>query len=482
MQNLANLLQDTASRLPANLAVSEGSRTWTYAQLWQEVCSVAGQLEAAGIGADRMVGLQWSNGAAFIVLTYALWRCGAVVVPIPRELQDAERADLIRAMDLAAIVSAETPPGATCTARIPVAGADARVSVLHTRRAAVKAQVNAALVRFTSGTTNTNKGVVLTHEGILDRITAANRALGIGPEDRIFWCLPMVHHFVVTIILYLRQGAGIVLAQHAAPGDWLPEIAARGVTVLYASPFHYDALSRDTSGRSIASVRLAVSTTTALPADVAARFFERYGLRLVQAYGIIELGLACVNVDDPAGRPMSVGRPVPGFAVRLANADQYADLGAGCGELEVAGPGFFAAYADPWTPAAAVLRGPWFHTGDIGRVDAEGFVFLHSRVNSVIHVAGMKIFPEDVEQVLDMHAAVRESRVYGARHARLGEVVEAEIVLRDGATVSADDLRQHCALRLSALKVPNRIRFVNALDRTLTTQKIKRHRQPEDPS
>jgi len=474
--NLADLLNNTAARLPGNIAVSDGERALTYAELWQEVCITAGKLEAAGIGRDRMAGLQLGNSIAFIVLTYALWRCGAVVVPIPMEMRDSERTELLRTMDLAAVVSSTAPLSEHATAEIDVAGTAIWCSVLHRESVPIRDKVNAAMVRFTSGTTNANKGVVLSHEGILERITAANNTLHIGPSDTVIWCLPMAHHFVVTIIQYLWQGARIVLVRNAAGQPFLDAITENRGTVLYASPFHYDALSQDASGRGISSVRMAISTTTALPADTALRFFDRYGLRLIQAYGIIELGLACVNVDDPVVRPTSVGRPIPGFRLRLANEEKYVGFGNGCGEIEVSGPGFFVAYYHPWVPAREIMNGLWFHTGDVGRIDSDGFLFLCSRVNSVINIAGMKVFPEEIESVLNSHDFVKESRAYAVKHAHLGEVVEADVVLRhDVATVSEVDLRMYCAKRLSSFKVPNRIRFLDGIDRTSTTLKIKRH-------
>ena len=483
MLNLSDLLQKMAARQPENIAVSEGKRSLTYSELWQAVCLVANELESAGVARDGMVGLQLGNSMAYIILTYALWRCGAVVVPIPMELGETEQAELLRTMNLAAVISGKGPREGTARAEMRIIGTVVQVSILHQESTPVRHRVNAALVRFTSGTTHANKGVVLSHEGILERLTAANGVLHIGPDDSVIWCLPMVHHFVVTIILYLWQGAKIILVKTAAYEPFLSEIIRNRATVLYASPFHYDALSRDESGRTIDSVRMAVSTTTALSSDTALRFHARYGLRLVQAYGIIELGLACVNVDDPAGRPTSVGRPVPGFTLRLVNAENYTGLGDGCGEIEIAGPGFFAAYHHPWTPAGEVMDGPWFHTGDVGRIDRDGFLFLCSRVNNVINVAGMKVFAEEIEGVLNSHDAVKESRAYAARHAHLGEVVEAEVVRRDGtAPVSEADLRLHCAGQLASFKVPNRIRFLDGLDRTLTTSKIKRRPAPERPA
>ena len=477
--NLSDLLADTAAGLPGNIAVVDAGRDVTYAELWQTVCRVAGELETAGIGRDRMIGLQFGNSVAFIALTYALWRCGAVVVPIPQEMQDAERSELVRKMNLAAVVSSTKPVSEEVVTQIYVAEETAWISVLHQRPANLR-ELNAALVRFTSGTTNDNKGVVLSHEGILQRITTADDALHVGPDDTVIWCLPMAHHFVVTIIRYLWQGARIVLLRNTACEDFLDEIIRNQGTILYASPFQYDALSRDQSHRTIPSVRRAISTTTALSSETAARLHDRYGIRLMQAYGIIELGLVCVNIDDPEGRPMSVGCPTPGFSLRLVNQGGYADSDNGCGEVEVSGPGFFDAYYDPWIPAGEVMNGEWFHTGDVGRIDTDGFLFLHSRVNSVINVAGMKVFPEEIERVLNSHDSVQESRAYPAKHARLGEVVEADIVLRhDTEKVSENDLRTHCGKFLSSLKVPNRFRFLDRLDRTLTTHKIKRHAKRE---
>src|SRR6185369_662075 len=136
--------------------------------------------------------------------------------------------------------------------------------------------LNIAFIRFTSGTTNARKGVVLCHETIRDRIVAANKALQITADDRVMWCLPMSHHFLITIVLYLSQGATIVMARHVLARLFLEAINRWQGTVLYAAPFHYAMLARDNSNLGISSVRLAVSTTCALPEDVALDFQTRF--------------------------------------------------------------------------------------------------------------------------------------------------------------------------------------------------------------
>jgi acyl-CoA synthetase (AMP-forming)/AMP-acid ligase II len=281
------------------------------------------------------------------------------------------------------------------------------------------------------------------------------------------WCLPMSHHFLITIVLYLSRGATIVLSRFMVAQAYLEETNRWKGTVLYAAPFHYALLARDKSIVALPSVRLAVSTTCSLPQDVAEDFLGRFGFPLAQALGVIELGLVSLNTDL-RGRWGSVGRPAGDFQVRIIAPDEN-----GCGEVQVRGPGIFDAYVAPWLARDEVLRDGWFSTGDIGRVDGDGYLFLISRKTAVINLAGRKVFPEEIEAVLNRHPAVRESRVYGRAHPHLGEVVEADIVLgRPDADL--ESLRNLCRANLASFKIPSCLHVVSALPRTAATGKIRR--------
>jgi acyl-CoA synthetase (AMP-forming)/AMP-acid ligase II len=277
----------------------------------------------------------------------------------------------------------------------------------------------------------------------------------------------MSHHFLVTIVLYLSQGATIVMARHILSRPFLEAANRWQGTVLYAAPFHYSMLARDNSGAKLDSVRLAVSTTCGLPHEVAMNFQKRFGLPLSQALGVIELGLVCVNVEEPAARWDSVGRPLPNYAVNIRNPDSE-----GHGEVMVSGLGIFDAYTNPWTARDQLMPDGWFATGDIGRMDEQGYLYLAGRKTAVINLAGRKVFPEEIESVLNRHPAVIESRVYGASHPHLGEVVEAEVVLRE--TAETDSLRDFCRHRLSADKVPGTFHVVKQIVKTAVTGKIRR--------
>ena len=460
--NLTELLDHTASRWPDKAAFIEENTTVSYGALGAQVAAWAEKLQRLDLPPGSRVGLQYPNSVQYVALTFALWRVQAVVVPLPTECTAEEIAEITEAMELAGRLGP-----APAEAAMPL-GPDCFFTKYHPPHPPDNHGLNLAFIRFTSGTTSARKGVALAHETIRERVVSANRAFGIGPDDTVIWCLPMAHHFLITIVLYLSVGATVVLARHVLAKPFLEAINCWKGTVLYAAPFHFAMLARDNSELKIPSVRLAVSTTCALPQSVAEDFFRRFEVSLVQALGVIELGLVSLNTDDPRGRWNSVGRPAGNLRVRIHNPD-----GDGCGEVAVAGPGIFDAYVAPWVPCEQVLRDGEFFTGDIGRIDANGFLFLLTRQTAVINLAGRKVFPEEIEAVLNRHPAVRESRVYGKAHAHLGEVVEAELVL-DPPDANLDSVREFCRVHLAAYKIPTRFTVVAALPRTPVTGKIRR--------
>ena len=460
--NLTELLDTTAARWPQKPALIEEATVVSYAELVQRTQELATQLQALLITTGARIGLAFPNGVSYVSLTFALWRVAAVVVPIPSECTEEEIAELAAAMQLEGILSQKSRPESTAVTT------DCFFSRLRPPVPPDNHGLNLAFIRFTSGTTSARKGVALAHESIRDRVFSANQAFRLGGEDTVIWCLPMAHHFLITIVLYLSVGATVVLARPVLAQPFLDATIRWRGTVLYAAPFHFAMLARDSSGAALPSVRLAVSTTCALPPEVAEDFYRRYQIPLVQGLGVIELGLVSLNTDDPRARWNSVGRPAGDFRVQIMDPDA-----AGCGEVAVAGPGIFDAYVAPWISREQVLRAGWFFTGDIGRLDADGFLFLLSRKTAVINLAGRKVFPEEIEAVLNRHPTVRESRVYGQPHPHLGEVVAAELVL-EPPHASLEPVREYCREQLAAYKVPMRFTLVSALPRTPVTGKIRR--------
>jgi long-chain acyl-CoA synthetase len=431
----------------------------SYAELVARFESGAQQLRATGLARGERCGLVARQGAGFIEHALAILAAGGCLVPIPDDAAGSARERFADAASLHWLISEDE------------GGACQRWRGALPEEAAFRA-LDPAYLRFTSGTTSERKGVVLSHARIAERLTAANQALAIGPDDRILWLLPMAHHFVVSILLYLRYGATILLPASPLARPVLEFAARERATLSYASPFHCSLLAKDTSGIAL-DLRLAISTAEGLRADIAAGFRARFGRALAQALGIIEVGLPVLNAAEAETKPTALGRPLPAYDVWLRDDQGNPMLGAGSpertGEICIRGPGLFDAYLSPWTPSAPLLARDGFRTGDQGYFDADGTLFLAGRRHNRINMAGMKFFSEEVEEVLARLPGVRECRVFAREHAQLGEIPVAEIVPEDperapsrGALVAA------CRAALPSYKIPREFRIVAALARTAT--------------
>ena len=319
---------------------------------------------------------------------------------------------------------------------------------------------------------------MLSHEATLARVEAADRVLAFTPEDRVLWVLPLAYHFAVTVTAYVRAGAHMLFCPDSLPATLVRSIRQFGASVLYASPLHFGRLGNLAPSGPLASLRLALSTSAPITPAVMDRFASLYGVPVAQAYGIIEAGLPCINLPGDGLPARSVGRPVPGYEVAV-----FADTGErlparAVGEIGVRGDGLFSAYYAPWRLLPQVTRDGWFLTGDIGWLGETGALCLEGRKTAVIFVAGVKFFPEEVEECVNQFPGVRESRVFGHAHHRLGQVPRAEIVL-DSTAIDLEALKVHCARNLAPYKVPLQITVVKEIART-ASGKILRRQTPDE--
>ena len=466
-----NLIADILDRHPAGAtAIIAGQRRVTYGELRTSAAPVAAAIReaAAALGRRPRVGLHCPNGTDYIILSIGILLADACLVPLAEELTTAERDAISTTTSLDLIVrhaATDAPdafeiltPEAVPPPRFPEAEFQA---------------LKPAFIRFSSGTTGSSKGVVLSHASLLARITAANRGLRLGPEDRVLWMLPMAHHFAVSIVLYLHAGAVTILESSPAREDILATAEKHEATVIYGSPFHFALLAADAGPFRWPSLRLPVATAAALPEATARAFESRFGRPIVQGLGIIEVGLSVLNLDAPSEKPAALGKPLPDYEVRLLD-DAGREVPDGTpGEFHVRGPGLLDAYLVPWNPSP--LQDGFFASGDLVVRDADGHLTLAGRKKSLINVAGMKVFPEEVEACLDAHPAVRRSRVSAADHPHMGQIPVAEIIPADPANPPHPAaLQKHCRATLSAYKVPFRFHFVDQLPLT-ASGKLRRH-------
>lgn len=443
-------------------AVVEGTLTLNYAQLFEAVDRVAQDLAAQGVNPGSRVVFYCSDCLDDVIGSLAVLTLSAILIPLSPSFGEQELNDIYDRIGADYLVYESellTQAKGIAVGKAAFKQKDFYLSRCENRVPLSPdiAQMNLAFIRFSSGTTGASKGVLLSHEAIHERTAAANQGMRMTDRDTVLWVLSMSYHFVVSILLFLRQGATICLCYENFPMS-LKQALDRGLgSFIYASPFHYASLvdAEGIEGSALTHIRMAISTAMKLPPDIAQRFVEKFGLNLTEAYGIIEVGLPFIN-DQARDKPGSVGRLLPDYELSLRHQDQ-----AGVGEIFIRGKGMYDGYASPWVKRQEIT---WFDTGDLGRLDNDGYLFIVGRKKNMINYAGMKVYPYEVETVLCGHPAVKEALVFGHPHPRYDQLPYAKVLLTD--PVEPSELQSFCSEHLSPYKVPKRIEIVSALPKT----------------
>jgi len=463
---ITDALDHHAAVRPATLAVADGMTRLEWGDLRTAVDVLVARLLAQGLRPGDRVAVCGHDGAATLVAALAVLRAGGVHAPVDHTLAEPEVAALITA--LGTPWRLDVPKGAAVDAPLALSATG------QVRTPDPLGPGASAFLRLSSGTTGMAKGVLISHASLRERVLAANRGLRLGPDDRVLWLLPMAYHFAVSILNYLHHGAAIVFGNALRATGTAAIARDNAVTFAYGSPWHIRRLADLPVGHDLpVTLTRVVSTTTALDATAAADFRVRHGRGVCQGLGIIEVGLPFLSPGDNGERPGDLGVPLPDYRIELL--DEHGEPSTGAGELAIAGPGLFDAYLTPWRPRDAVLHRGFFRTGDRAERTPEGGIRLLGRLKDVINVGGVKVFPLEVESVLDAHPWIVASRVRSAPEARLGEQVHAEVQLKPGHDAAAvhDELAAWCAERLAPLKRPAAYTVVERLAMTASGKVIR---------
>lgn len=472
------ILKDAAQQWPNNAAVHDEYGTMTFSELFIEAEDLRKQLTALGIKEGMGIGVMAANGRNFITGIFAAVGTGAAVMPMSPQLKKAEIDDILQDAKLHAIIDDRTAaqPLDTVDTVIPMKTGSFRFAFTGVDGSVAFAPFvnDPAFIRFTSGTTGKSKGVIVSHQSVLDRVNGANNGLQLGPGDTVIWVLPMAYHFMVSIILYVKFGAAIAVAKDFLAKNIIEITNQHNGTLLYASPVQIRLLTNDTGTEQIPSLKKVISTSAAIGIDVCKAFKERFKLDVSQAYGIIEIGLPILNYTKSAEHPEAVGYAQPGYTVDILD-ENYNPLPTGnIGNLGIKGPGMFDAYLLPATLSKDVLKNGYFITADYASKTEDGLIKVEGRSKSVINISGLKVFPEEVEAVLEMIPEIKQARISSSPHPLLGQIIEAEVVLNEGAEIDVEDVLTYCKKRLSAFKAPQRLKIVEFLPMT-GSGKLQRH-------
>ena len=494
--NLALNLTRTAAEHSDELAVKLDDAAFNYGLLDNASQRVAAMLKAKGVGPGDSVAIMLPNVPYFPAVYYGVLRAGAVVVPMNvllkgREvayyLADSQTKLLFAWHDFmeAAQTGAEEAGGVEVVAVKP--GEIEGLIFAHEPDEAVAevAGDDTAVILYTSGTTGKPKGAELTHDNLRNNVRVAVGLFDLGVGDVIFGGLPLFHSFGQTCAMNaaVACGACVTLLPRFDPGKALEIIERDGCTVFEGVPTMYGALLHH-SGRDacdVSTLRVCASGGASLPVEVLRGFEECFGCKVLEGYGLSETSpVASFNHPDRERKAGSIGTPIEGVEMKVVDDDGSEVAQGEIGEILIKGHNVMKGYWRQPEATAEAIKDGWFATGDMARVDEDGYFFIVDRKKELIIRGGYNIYPREVEEVLYEHPAVREAAVVGVPHAELGEEVGAAVALKAGEHVEAEELSAFVKDQLAAYKYPRRIWFVDELPKGPTGKILKREISPPE--
>jgi len=350
---------------------------------------------------------------------------------------------------------------------------------------AVVSPADPAVIIYTSGTTGTPKGAVLSHFTLYMNADISGRVFDYADNDVVVVALPLFHIFALSSIMNISVlfGGTMTLVPRFDAAAVLEVIQRDKVTIFEGVPTMYVALlnAPNLDDYDTSSLRVAVSGGAPIPAEVIDSFERRFGVVILEGYGLSETSSTTTfNISESERKVYSVGKPIWGVSVQIWDKEGRA-LPAGSqnvGEIVVRGPNVMTEYYDNPTATAEAFAGGWFHTGDLGYVDEDGFLFIVDRIKDLIIRGGYNVYPREVEEVMYAHPAVAEAAVIGVPDARLGEEVHAIVVAKPGQSVSAEELSEFVKERVAAYKYPRTIEFRDGLPKNATGKILKKELRP----
>ncbi len=494
MADLNSMLARTVADHGERPAIRLDGLVLSYAQLFDAASRLTSVLRSLGVSAGDRVAVMLPNVPAFPIVFFGALGAGAVVVPMNPMLKSREIAYYLS--DSGAKVLFAWPSAADEAAK---GAAEAGVQVIEVAEPALATllagQVAApwaepaagddAVILYTSGTTGTPKGAELTHANLYRNaeLTAVT-LLQNGPDDVVMGCLPLFHVFGLTCGLNaaLFRGSSLTLLPRFDPGQALQIIGRDQVTIFEGVPTMYAAMLHHLADvqADVSSLRLCVSGGAALPVEILRGFERAFHCTILEGYGLSETSpVASFNHPDKVRKPGSIGTPIVGVHMRVVD-DGGTDVPVGeVGEIVIAGHNIMRGYwRKPEATAEAITDG-WFRTGDLARVDEDGYFYIVDRKKDVIIRGGYNVYPREVEEVLYEHPAVAEAAVVGIPHDELGEDIGAAVKLKPGETVTAGELIAFARDRIAPYKCPRHVWMVPDLPKGPTGKIL--HREVRAP-
>jgi long-chain acyl-CoA synthetase len=488
--NLASIVTESAARAGEDPAVRLGEAGLTYAELDEASARLAALLRERGLRQGNRVGVMLPNVPEFPVVYYGVLRAGGIVVPMNVLLKRREiafylgdsGAELLLAWhgfaDEARAGAEEA--GTELVAVEPPAFATALAEHEPAPGLADTAAEDTAVILYTSGTTGSPKGAELTHLNLHRNADVSSRTTcGVEGGDVVLGALPLFHSFGQTVSMNasLRVGACLTLVPRFDPGEALATIQRDRVTHFYGVPTMFGALLHHPGRERFdsSSLRTCITGGASMPVEVLRGFEDAFGCVVLEGYGLSETSpVACSNHPGMERKPGSIGTPIEGVEMRVVDENDEPLPQGEVGEIVIRGHNVMKGYWQQRDATAEAMRGGWFHSGDMARVDEEGYFYIVDRKKDLIIRGGYNVYPREVEEVLYEHPKIREAAVLGVPHDEWGEEIGAAVVLHQGEELEAQEVSDYVKERIAAYKYPRVVWFLDELPKGPTGKILKR--------
>jgi long-chain acyl-CoA synthetase len=505
MTSISSLLDQAAAEHPGHAALRMDDLVLSYAQLREAAGRMSALLASFGVEPGDRVGLMLPNVPAFPIAFYGALAAGAIVVPMNPLLKSREVSYYLGDSGAKAVIAwhaaaGEAAKGAADAGAQMIAAETPDLSGLLADVSAAPGSADRgdeddAVILYTSGTTGRPKGAELTHAGLVRNAEISSRTLfDIGPSDVIMGCLPLFHVFGLTcgLNVSVASAATLTLLPRFDPAKALNIIQRDRVTIFEGVPTMYAAMlhlpqDQGSDPAKTETLRLCASGGAAMPVEILRGFEEKFGCIILEGYGLSETSpVASFNHPNRARKPGSIGTPIEGVEMRLIDDDWHTVPDGEIGEIAIRGHNVMKGYWNKPEATAEVMQGAgepgggWFRTGDMARVDEDGYYYIVDRKKDLIIRGGYNVYPREIEEVLHEHPAVAEVAVIGIPHPSLGEEVGAAVALKPGASATPDELRAFARDRVAAYKYPRHVWLVDALPKGPTGKILRREVRPPE--
>lgn len=488
--NLASIVTESAARAPESAAVRLGDASLTYAELDEASARLAALLRERGLERGDRVGVMLPNVLEFPVAYYGVLRAGGVVVPMNVLLKRREIAFYLGDSGARLLLAwhgfaeeARTgaeEAGAELVEVEPLTFAAALAAHEPAPGLAGTAEDDTAVILYTSGTTGSPKGAELTHLNLHRNADVSSRTTcGIVAGDVVLGALPLFHSFGQTVSMNtsLKVGASLTLVPKFDPEEALATIQRDRVTHFYGVPTMFGALLHH-PGRErfdTSSLRTCITGGASMPVEVLRGFEDAFGCVVLEGYGLSETSpVACSNHPGRERKPGSIGTPIEGVEMRVVDENDEPLPQGEVGEIVIRGHNVMKGYWQRPDATAEAMRGGWFHSGDMARVDEEGYFYIVDRKKDLIIRGGYNVYPREVEEVLYEHPKIREAAVVGVPHDEWGEEIGAAVVLHEGEELDPREVSDYVKERIAAYKYPRQVWFLDELPKGPTGKILKR--------